>query len=297
MEPYYEEEMPIINGVRYPFHTFISDNKARKVNVDYHWHYYIELLFFIKGKASVSVAGTCYEVTEGDFVIINSREIHSVRTYEGIETRHIVIKFDVDVLYTNMNAVFEAKYIMPFTMSQYKVQNVFRKSELANTELNNIILDINREYLEKRYGFELAVRAKIVTLFLWIIRNWENKGIKFEVGDISKEIGIEKLQVLLDYLDSHYAENISVKKMAQMCSVSYCYFSRFFKKVMKKTFTEYLNYIRIIEAEKLLLTTEQNITEIALNTGFTNSSYFIEQFRRYKGETPKQFKIRALNRA
>ena len=59
---------------------------------------------------------------------------------------------------------------------------------------------------------------------------------------------------------------------------------------MGKTFTEYLNYVRITEAEKLLLSTEMNITEVAAETGFSDSSYFIKQFRHFKNVSPKQFK-------
>ena len=111
-----------------------------------------------------------------------------------------------------------------------------------------------------------------------------------------KEIDIQKLQNLVDYLDKHYAEEISAEEMAKMCSMSYSYFSRFFKKVMRKTFTQYLNLIRIAEAEKLLLTTDMNITEVGLSSGFTNSSYFIKQFKHYKSISPKQFKIKTFRK-
>jgi AraC-like DNA-binding protein len=59
---------------------------------------------------------------------------------------------------------------------------------------------------------------------------------------------------------------------------------------MGKTFTNYLNYIRITEAEKLLLTTDKSMTEIALEVGFSSSSYFIQQFRQYKDISPFQFR-------
>jgi AraC-like DNA-binding protein len=59
---------------------------------------------------------------------------------------------------------------------------------------------------------------------------------------------------------------------------------------MGKTFTNYLNYIRITEAEKLLLTTEMTMTEIAQETGFSSSSYFIQQFKQYKNISPSQFR-------
>jgi len=91
-------------------------------------------------------------------------------------------------------------------------------------------------------------------------------------------------------VENNYYNDITSLDMASICNLSYSYFSRAFKKIMKKNFKEYLNYIRISKAEKLLSTSELNITEIALAVGFSTSSYFIQQFKQYKGISPKQFK-------
>jgi len=80
--------------------------------------------------------------------------------------------------------------------------------------------------------------------------------------------------------------------MATLCNLSYSYFSRLFTKIMKRSFREYLNYIRILNAEKLLTTSELNITEIAMMVGFSTSSYFIQQFKHYKEISPKQYQMK-----
>lgn len=78
--------------------------------------------------------------------------------------------------------------------------------------------------------------------------------------------------------------------MAALCHMSYSYFSRMFKKVVHRSFREYLNYIRISKSELLLATTDLSITDIAMQTGFSTSSYFIQQFKLYKKISPKQFR-------
>lgn len=295
LKPYYEEIMPVVNGERYPFHSFITDSKGNNFVVDPHWHYYIELLYILEGNASVILGNERFFVSYGDFVIINSREVHSITCKKGIPTRYIVIKFDVDILYSSAKSAFEAKYILPFTMTQQNYKKVFHRQEIKETSLKSLTEEIYEEYINKNYGYELAVRINIGTLFLWFIRKWESEGIKFSCGPVPQQIDIKKLTHLLEYLDNHYSEDISVKDMARMCNVSYSYFSRFFKKVMQKTFVEYLNYVRITEAKRLLLTTKLNITEVALNVGFSGSSYFIEQFKRYNSQSPKQFKLSTLS--
>jgi len=110
-QPYYEELMPVVNGERYPFHSFLADTRGRRFIVEPHWHYYIELLYFLEGSASIILGNERYLVSTGDFVIINSREVHSIICKEGNPTQYIVIKFDVDLLYSSAKSVFEAKYI------------------------------------------------------------------------------------------------------------------------------------------------------------------------------------------
>ena len=63
---------------------------------------------------------------------------------------------------------------------------------------------------------------------------------------------------------------------------------------MNMSFSDYINYIRISEAQKLLITTDLDMSEIAEHTGFSTSSYFIEQFRKRKGISPKQFRLNML---
>lgn len=74
--------------------------------------------------------------------------------------------------------------------------------------------------------------------------------------------------------------------------MSYSYFSRTLKKTMGKSFTDYVNLIRISKSEFLLTTTDKPITDIALEVGFSTSSYYIEQFKKFKTLTPKKFRMK-----
>ena len=72
--------------------------------------------------------------------------------------------------------------------------------------------------------------------------------------------------------------------------MSYSGFSRLFNKYMQKRFVEYLAELRISKARQRLATTADSITDIAMQTGYTTTSYFIQQFKEYNGITPKQFR-------
>ena len=101
---------------------------------------------------------------------------------------------------------------------------------------------------------------------------------------------IEQFKIVLDYVNKNYDQDISVAQMAKMCNMSYSYFSRMFKLIMKQGFREYLNFVRIKKSELLLFKTDLSITEIAIRTGFSSSSYYIQQFKIVKKISPKQFR-------
>lgn len=293
-EPYFEERSWAEGSDQNPFSCFMSDNHGQLRQIDPHWHYYIEMLYAVEGQAQIVLAGVLYTFSKGDLALISAREVHSIHTEPGMNTRYIVIKFNPEVLYTTTRTIFESKYVLPFTMARSAYQKIFRKEDIDDTLVPALMKDVYDEYQIKQHGYELAVRANICRIFLWILRDWNRKGLHYDIGTKIKELNINKMQEVVDYLDSHYWDAISTQSVARMCSMSYGYFCRQFKLIMGKTFIEYLNYIRITEAEKLLLTTDQNVTQVALNTGFSSASYFIKQFKHFKQVSPRQFKEKVI---
>lgn len=98
-----------------------------------------------------------------------------------------------------------------------------------------------------------------------------------------------KIQKVIEYINRNYA-TANVAEAAELCSMSYSYFSRMFKSITQKSFVEYVNHIRITESERLLLTTEKSVTDIALDVGFSTTSYYIERFKNQLQLTPKQYR-------
>ncbi|MBR2562605.1 MAG: helix-turn-helix transcriptional regulator, partial [Eubacterium sp.] len=68
------------------------------------------------------------------------------------------------------------------------------------------------------------------------------------------------------------------------------YLSTLFKQVTGQTFKEYLNHVRIQEAQRLLTHTDYPIMEISIACGFSDQSYFTKVFRKYTGLTPRQYR-------
>lgn len=255
-----------------------------------HVHEYIEILYCLAGQFEVYLNGIKHLMSSGDMVIINAMEVHHILALSESGGRYIVVKFEPELLYSTPRTIFETKYVLPFTLSSSTHNKVFLRESIEQTQIPSMIEEIHQEFRDKAYGFELSIQSNICKLFLWVLRKWHEQGIDLNIGYNFYQESMDRIQLIFDYVSKHYKEDLSVKSMSKLCNMSYSYFSRFFKSVMKKSFTEYLNYVRLSEAERLLTTTNQSITDIAMEVGFSTTSYFIAQFKAFKSTSPKQFR-------
>lgn len=94
----------------------------------------------------------------------------------------------------------------------------------------------------------------------------------------------------VDYLNTHYCEDITLKQAAKALHVNSSYLSTLFKEEMEISFTAFLNQLRLNHSEELLRSTSLTVTQICLETGFSSASYFIKLFKEKHGITPKEFR-------
>jgi len=103
----------------------------------------------------------------------------------------------------------------------------------------------------------------------------------------------ERLRKLYRFIDENYQRRIEIDEVANLTSMSNGGFCRYFKKITRLTFTEFLNHYRINQAKRLLLL-DKNITETCYEAGFESLSYFNRTFKKITSENPLTFKKRYL---
>ncbi|HHX62762.1 MAG TPA: AraC family transcriptional regulator [Epulopiscium sp.] len=289
--PYYEsEKLPLSKSSVSLCNLSSSDQNNQDYHVAPHWHTSVELLYFLQDSATVCVGSNYYKVKSGDLIIINAGEVHSVSGYKGGTPTHFVLKILPELLYISQNDSFDANYLLPFTISGFTQHRLISKDHLHGSQVVPLMNEIYSEFNTKQFGYELSIQANINTIFLWILRYWQSQGMQIEQLFLQNSQDYTRLKTLFKYVQNHYHEPIHVADMADLCNMNYSYFSRYFKKLTGKTFVEYVNYIRLTEAEKLLLTTNLNVTQIAFATGFSSASYFIKIFKKQKGLSPNKMR-------
>lgn len=93
-----------------------------------------------------------------------------------------------------------------------------------------------------------------------------------------------------EFIWGHYNQDISLKKMAEAVGINPFYLSHLFRKEMGISFLEYLTYVRISIAKKLLQQTDLSIIEICLEVGYQDPSHFAKIFRKKEGISPREYR-------
>jgi AraC family transcriptional regulator len=104
-------------------------------------------------------------------------------------------------------------------------------------------------------------------------------------------LGALRLRRVVDYIEAHLAEDISLSDLAGLADLSTHHFGEAFKASTGTSPHRYLIERRILRAKELLLGAEQSIAEIAISVGFASHSHFTDNFRRLTGTTPSRFRI------
>ena len=149
---------------------------------------------------------------------------------------------------------------------------------------NSILL----EYEQRDKDFKLAIKALTLQLLIAVSRRYEFGETDSEDNSIFLRHR-ESLIRVIDYIGENYQRGITLDEIVRVSLLSKSYFGYLFKQMTHKTFTEYLNGVRISKAVELLKTRHDlKVIDICFMTGFNNVNHFNRSFRAETGCTPLQ---------
>ena len=106
----------------------------------------------------------------------------------------------------------------------------------------------------------------------------------------------ERINKVYQFIIDNYTENPTLEQVSAVANMSETAFCRYFKSHTNKTYTQFLNDIKVDNACRLLIDNRLSISQICFETGFNNFTHFNDQFKKITGITPKQYQASHLNR-
>lgn len=256
-----------------------------------HYHQEFELTYIEESYGKLYIGNSIADFRKGDLFLFAPRIIHCFKNpkcYE--ETKN------------------DAKAVCVFFMSDFLGGDFLRRSQtkMLNVLFQKSVLGIqfpkpSSEIIEllKSMSHTKNLRGIISLLKILDILSLQ-KNIKILSGTLLnkyyyKHAKDDRIDKVMDFVLKNYKKKITAKEVADLIYMSEAGFSRFFKSRTEINFTEFINEIRLSNAQKLLIETSKSIQNISLECGYENLSYFNRQFKSHNNLSPKGFRDYFIN--
>lgn len=282
-----------IDVMNTPYQIYMERVVDPNFRVRGHWHYFVEILYVTRGMIRVDCGKYRYTMEEGALVVIPPKMLHRIQPvfWPGVE--YAVVKFD-------LNAIRIPRVYLPRIRSvlgtvQEREPMLFSNAEQERYRLGYYVENCIKEVETCGFGYEQNVYSNLSTLLIQLVRVWEQMGRDF-TREGEQGTDPDFFNTILEYIDVHSYEPLSVQELAKKSGMSYSNFAKIFKLQFGRSCKEYIEYLRISKAEELVLYSDYDISYIAQETGFADTSHFIRIYKKFKAETPKQARLKARGR-
>lgn len=272
-----------------PYECFIYDTTKLTFPIRPHWHYFAEIIYVLEGTAGMYDGEQLYSVPADGFIFFHPKSIHAIYAVDNKPLSYVVIKVDINKL--NATPSYSPRLINIFKSAMEKKMPVcFEPAFSISHNCKKLFLDCVSELEGKSYGYDLLIQANLYNILMLIIRKWQELGFSID-NDIFEKENSYSIDTITEYIDQHIEEPIEVNFIAEMCGMSYSYFAKKFKKLYGMSCKEYIERFRIFKVEDYLVFTDFDLNYISQETGYSDCSHMIKQFKKYRELTPKQFRL------
>ena len=257
----------------------------------WHWHEEFEFGYVIKGTLLYKTSSREYVLKEGDGIFFNSGALHYIHLLVPAGDALIHSQFfDRSFLGGGTDSIFDTKYIAP-VIQQKQLQAIpfYRRNKEDQYVLHQLTEAVRLAHRQPLF-YEFQLREIFSSLWETVYMRAADQISSSELYDLKEE---ERIKKMLTFIQEHYSEKLSVARIAGCVPISEreCY--RIFRNSLGTTPAEFLLSVRLKKARDLLTSTQKSIVEVALESGFGNSSYFGKLFRRQYLMSPGEYRMYA----
>lgn len=279
-------EMVQHGSAMFPIACYAED--LASYSVAWHWHEDFEYILTMKGPLHVDVNKTRLTLQTGQGVFINSGVLHSVeQAEEGAALLHSGVFHPR--LAGGMDTVFWQKLIRPMLQPDAPAFFLLDEAVPWQKQVLDCLRDSWKEVEEEPFDYENRVRYHL-SLALRLLST-QCVGGRTKVSQ-QEQIASERMKQMLRFVEEHYAEELTVQRIADSVALSESACLRSFRQMLGITPIQYVKQYRVEKAAELLRSTRLRTGEIGAECGFADGSYFIKSFREIKHCTPREYRMK-----
>ena len=259
----------------------------------FHFHKLCELTWIEKSHGKLIIGDYVGNFSEGE-IVLSSPELPHLwkcdaayyKNSKDLYTKAVGLYFPVDLI----NRITDETAIN----NNYNklIQNAERGLRFYG-ETRKTVNNKMRELVEAGGLLQLSIFLEIIDILSWSVEYEFLASLGYRKSSNLNDI--ERFNEVYQFLLSNFQRDIKLEEVAGICNMAPNSFCRFFKQKTQKTFTQFLNELRIGHAKKLLQNENYPIKDICYECGYNNPVNFFNFFRQIVKQTPKQFRESLFN--
>ena len=265
-----------------PFSTYHIENAGRSFQIPVHWHDEFEIIYVRSGFLTVSISGESYIGKTGEAFVVSPGNLHLMGAQTGTVDYYTFL-FPLKYISFRTDDMLDEKLLEPLNSGHLMICP--RVKDTAKELCEQLIEIYEAKNDESESKITTQVRTKII-LLQFILEMWK-KGFVIE-NDTSGRNTVEKEMV--SYIQQNFTGKISLREFGEQFHLSEKYISRYFKEHFHITLSQYVTYLRLEHAKQLLQDTDIPVTDVAMQSGYQNVSYFIRSFQKAYAVSPLKYR-------
>lgn len=267
-----------------PFHYYPSAIPSLTPFITSHWHNEFELNYIRSGSGVFYYNGVKYVPQEDDIFIFAPNQSHSMTVPEGKSVHYDTLLFTSKVFGTlgeRANHLIIGPLVSGNAIIRQPINRGCDGYGVIRQTVDAIFDAINKNDAPA----DMLIKSELLRLFYYLhtyghVISSQNKASADEA----------RIRPILQYIDQHYAEDLTVEFLAQLIPLSKSYVMACFKQITGISIVTYISQVRIRKACEILLNTDKQVIQIALECGFNNLSNFNRQFKKHTCFSPMEYR-------
>lgn len=257
---------------------YIKSTVRNVNNSNFHGHDFYELEICLSGSGYTIINNNKYNVHRGSVFLITPADIHNYTECENLKILNLTFTPDAIEYSSFIELLYPMKYVAGYIDDE--ALSVFE------VYINKMFSESNETPGRKKQFGKKYISLLLSCILIELYRINTNNSVIFE----EQMPPFLQIQKAIYFIRSHFKENITQKDVADNCEISISTLNRKLTEYLGMGFKKYLVNLRLEYAKQLILQTDEQITNIALYSGFNSLSYFQRAFTKKYNMTPTAYR-------
>lgn len=278
MEKFFSENRNyLIRDLKHDISVGYDKVEEPKSMLKCHYHADYELYYLYAGERFYFIKDTTYHIKKGTLVLIPPNIVHATLNVKNYAYERFLATFTQEHIKEFSRCFEDINFFEPVEKGIYVVSFAPREQLVIESIFQNMLE--TDDSTKKRF---------LLTQILFYANN--NKEIKPETGKNRLSGKQKTITDVIAYINNNFSHELTLETVSSEFFMDSCYLSRIFKKAVGISFVDYINSVRVMEAKKLLGSSDESIIYVSESVGFKSNTHFGRVFKKITGLSPIQYR-------